>query len=335
MWRTLLVAVSGGSIAHWLGLPLAWLVGGLWATIAFSTVAKTTPPPTFVRRLALAIIGCYLGASFTPNFIDELPNLLIVLLAVFLCVMACSFGGIILCKVFLRTTNNTALIGSVPGGLTIAIAAMEKHPADKHTVILHQLIRVIFFASILPLFLRLIYDSDKPIATVEALSVDDTTWLVAAFLVSAGVGWRLNSGIAYLLTAIICTGALYANGLASGQIPWFFLAAAQMVIGVTAGTRLTIGTLKQAKKTAAVAAATAVLYTIIALIFAGIAAQFDGPPFLTWFLVFIPGGIAEISLLAQLLDLNPVFVLTTQIARLFFIALLIPPLMRRFSTLAP
>ena len=165
-------------------------------------------------------------------------------------------------------------------------------------------------------------------AAPAAFNAAAMAWQAGAFVAALVVARFFASASAYLLWGAFFSGVLYFGGVVTTPMPWQALALAQLVIGVSAAARMPLPELRRAAPASLFAVVIAVLYIGLGALFALLAASFGDIPFLAWFLAFAPGGIAEICLVAQLLDVRPVFVLAAQITRLFFIVIFTPPLIR-------
>jgi len=289
---TLVVGVVGGAVAAAVNLPLAWMLGALWVIVLLSVWKTLSQPPQQLRRLSLAVIGCYLGSSFTPTFLNHLVQAPVALVLTTLATAFTFAAGFFVLKRALNADNHTALFGSMPGGLSLLIALASTYRGDTAIVVTVQVVRIMSVASIIPLWSRFVAGDDAVVAgmaAAEGIESYGLWWLLAAFFAAAG---------------------------------------AQVVLGASVGARLGVRELMASGKTAVVGVAMAILFLAICALFAAVAASVTDIRFLVWLLAFAPGGIAEICLVAQLLDLNPMFVLTMQVARLLLVVIFTPLLAR-------
>ena len=327
---TLAAGAVGGAAAAVVNLPLAWMLGALWVVVLLSAWKTPPQPPRQLRRLALAVIGCYLGGSFTPSFFSSLTQAPFALMMTTLVTVSTFTVGFFALKRLLNVDSHTALFGSMPGGLSLLIALASTYRGDKTVVVTVQVVRIISVASIIPLWSRFVA-GDAAVVAAAAADIAEPYglwWLLLVFFAAAAAGMLLRSAQIYMMAAIFFTAVLYVNEFTAGAPPPMILAGAQVVLGASVGASLGLKELISSGKTAVVGVTMAILYLAVCALFAAAAAAVSDIGFLVWLLAFAPGGIAEICLTAQLLDLNPTFVLTMQVLRLLLVVVCTPLLAR-------
>lgn len=326
--QTLLVGAAGGALAAAAGLPLAWMLGAMWAVILASTRLPDLQIPRHVRRWSLAAIGVYLGANFTPAFAEQMTGAPWAVAAVAVVTLLTTASGLWFVRYQLKTDTNTAILASVPGGLSLLLALAESYRGDKRVVGIVQVIRILIVASVIPLATRFSVDAPAVSVADDAVAAHDIHLLLLAFAAGVGVGALLRSAQMYMMAAIAVAAFICIQDFAAGPPPALLLNIAQVILGASVGSRLRLREVMASGKTAAVAVALTTYYILFTVVAAWLMQQWLGSSFAVWLLALAPGGIAEICLVAQLLDLQPIFVLTMQVARLLIIVATTPLLLR-------
>lgn len=67
----LAIGTTGGAVFYLLNLPLPWMLGALFATMAASVAKAPILGPARLRPAVVAVIGVLLGSSFTPEIIAQ------------------------------------------------------------------------------------------------------------------------------------------------------------------------------------------------------------------------------------------------------------------------
>jgi hypothetical protein len=105
------------------------------------------------------------------------------------------------------------------------------------------------------------------------------------------------------------------------------LSAVQVFIGSYVGAQFRGADRQTLFRIAAYSVGLTLILLSIAALFGFALAKITGFSFFVLFLAFIPGGIAEMALIALILDVDPVFVATHHTLRI----LIIPPMARAIS----
>ena len=71
---TLAVSAAGGFLAYAMGMPAAWLSGGLLAVAAASLAGLDTQVPQPLRTPAYLILGIYAGAGVSAETLRQIQS---------------------------------------------------------------------------------------------------------------------------------------------------------------------------------------------------------------------------------------------------------------------
>ena len=72
----LALGAAGGGVFYALSLPLPWMLGALFVTMAASIADLPVRGPTRLRPAIVAVIGVLLGSRFTPAVVDQAGQML-------------------------------------------------------------------------------------------------------------------------------------------------------------------------------------------------------------------------------------------------------------------
>jgi membrane AbrB-like protein len=139
---TVLVGIAGGLLFVWLNIPAGGLFGSLFAVLAFNLAtdsAKDLPRP--VRILTGALMGTAVGSLVTRELVSQLGSSLIwaILFPVFIVAVG-GVAGLLLARMT-GMDRLTALLATIPGGISEIAFISEQLGAETETVLGVQLVR--------------------------------------------------------------------------------------------------------------------------------------------------------------------------------------------------
>jgi len=139
---TVLVGIAGGLGFVWLNVPAGGLFGSLFAVLTFNLItdkAKDLPRP--VRVLTGALMGTAVGSLVTRELVSQLGSSLIyaIIFPVFIVVVG-GIAGLILARLT-GIDRLTALLATIPGGISEIAFISEQLGAETETVLGVQLVR--------------------------------------------------------------------------------------------------------------------------------------------------------------------------------------------------
>ncbi len=347
----------GGYAALLLGFPLPWLLGAMFASFVFGVLiprsgdgndgnrndnnGKNDRPvfPPFLRRLALVVIGLYLGSQFAraEDLISAAKTAPLSIAAVLVCTAASGVLAFVFLLRFLRLDAVTAYCAAVPGGLSPAVGLAAAHNADAGTVALMHSVRVAmvvwiapFAAGVLPgeaaggMFAGMFLP--QPAAGVMSAGDALTAVLVAA--AAMALGSKLGAVGGSLLPALVLSSAASYAGRMVGALPLAPLAMAMIVLGVYAGLSLAGLRRGAAGKVGIAGFLMGTMMMGVAALFAFALSAATGLPSAPLWLALAPGGIGEMALTAMELNASPHWVLLHHFARITALLLISPFILR-------
>lgn len=330
-------ALFAGGLADLIGLPAAWMLGPMLASI-FLTMRKglyVTIPP-WLWSASLGVIGMAVSSSFTPEAFALLAQSWLPVVAAVAVVLGLSLvSGTILARIS-NLDRTTALLGSIPGGASAMVAMSDELHADARLVAFIQYARVILVIVLASLLARII------IGPADAMRADTSHVLV-------GIGWqqyiitivptaigiwigvRVGIPAGALIGPVVIGAGLGVVGIEHGIWPPGVLPLANAVIGISVGLRFDTVALRQIGR-----AAIPVLACIVGLIMAcaGVGLALAYAMRIDWlsaYLATMPGGLDAVTIAALDTGAQTPIVLLVHLLRLFVMVSIGPLLVRRMT----
>ncbi|KAA9015763.1 AbrB family transcriptional regulator [Sphingobium limneticum] len=317
------VGAAGGALFLEIGAPLPWVLGSMAACAIASVIGLPIQASSATRRPMAAVIGVVLGSSFGPHLLPQAREWIIPLVALpfFLATAA------LLCVTYFRKVAKfdpaTAYFAGMPGGIAEMVVMGAERGADERTIGLIHGARIFLVVFILPFLIRL---DHAPVAIAPAAAVTGGVadwslllWAVGCVVVGLSIGRLLRLPAWHLVGPLAVSATVHMSGLADFRIPGWALAAAQVGLGATIGCRFVGLTLKTLLRTVALAAgSTLILLAVTFAWAAGIGALTGLDPVLLT-LAYSPGGLAEMSMVALSLALEPGVVIVHHLTRVVLV----------------
>jgi len=332
---TLVIATMGTLVFLASGIPLPFLLGPLFACLIAALAGTRLADMGRFSVLMRTILGVAIGASITPDILGRLPEFLLPVLLVPVYILVLGAVGYPFFRKICGFDHPTAYYSAMPGGLQDMLVFGEEAGADVRALSLIQATRVLVIVTIAPVLLTLIWDLDltqPPGQPASALPL----WQMGVMVLSGLFGWliaaRLGMFGASILGPMILTAALSLSGVIQFRPPAEAIFAAQFFIGLTVGARYTGITKHELKIDVLAGAGYCVILAVVALFFAeivalsGMAGQIDA------FLAFIPGGQAEMVVVAIIAGADLAFVVTIHLVRIMVVIFGAPIVARLFKS---
>jgi membrane AbrB-like protein len=285
--------------------------------------------PGSLRQPMIALLGVMLGGAFTPERLAGAAAWLPSLSALPFYVVA--VGAVIL--LYLRRMSDfdrpTAFFAATPGGMSEMIALSDQLGGDQRRVSLVHGTRLLFIVFTIPFLARAF--GSNPAAAPRSLAIGEIDPLAFGLLAVAGVlgflfARRVKLPAATFVGPLLGSAAVHLAGWIATEPPYLVLALAQLVIGSSVGARFSGTPLRLVLRALALGAGATLLMLLITLVFGGVLHGLTGLSLALLLLAFIPGGFAEMSLIALGMGVDPAFVVTHHSLRVFLVVLIALPL---------
>ncbi|MFZ4287209.1 AbrB family transcriptional regulator [Variovorax sp. HJSM1_2] len=336
---TITLAWVAAQLCIVLHTPLPWMLGPLLATAVASVMGLPTLSWGPLRNGGQWLIGTALGLYFTPQTTALVVSLWwAIALGILWALGLGALFGLWLQRVRAaglqvpaspqsRATNYFAAAIGAASEMTLLA---ERAGARTDLVASAHTLRILLVTLLIPLALQ--FSGLHGIALTPA-GPRDVSWSGFAWLaLGTGAGaWlmqRLGRANPWFLGPLLVCMGLTMFEIELTAIPSWMLNAAQLLIGISLGVRFTAGFVHTAPRwLGAVALGTLAMMLVCALMGWAMAWATGLHP-ATMLLATSPGGIAEMSITAKVLQLGAPVVTAFQVCRLIAVLILVEPLYR-------
>ncbi len=330
---TLLLALAAALLCVWLRIPLPWFIGPLLATAIASMLRSPTTSWAPLRNAGQCTIGLALGLYFTPQVGALVLSLWwAILLGV---VWALLLGWLF--SLWLQRSQGhlpgvnraTTWFASAIGAASEMTLLAERAHARTDLVAAAHSLRVLIVAVLIPLVLQFsgVHGVDAASATV--LRAFEPTGFLLLVLAAAAGAWsleRLGRANPWFMGPMVVAMVLTLAGIDLSGVPAWMSNTAQLFIGVSLGVRFTPAFVHTAPRWLGAVALGTLVMIVLSAGLGWLLSLGTGLHPATLLLGTAPGGIAEMSITAKVLQLGAPVVTVFQLCRLFAVLLLVDPL---------
>lgn len=332
----LALAATAGFLAQRLSFPLPWMIGPMLMTAAIALTRGDPPVHWVYRPVGQVIVATAVGLAFTREALGELISHGGYMVAGALLTIAAGYLAALLLVRLANTDGTTAFFASMPGGPVEMASMAERFGVAGGPVALAQTMRiagiVLFVAPVL------LWSHGALRANVlrpdGLVSIKGLLALYAIAITAAVVFKRLNLSNAFFLGPVAVTAALTASGLTLTAIPFPLLAAAQVLLGVSLGSRFDRKLLAGAGGYLMAACASTAVLLALCFVIAGVLAAVSGDHLPALVVSTAPGSVTEMALTARALHEPVAMVTAYHLVRIFILIPLASVLYRLFRRIA-
>ena len=342
---------SGGFLLSLTGLPIGWMIGTLLTATSLSILRpeflklnyKRDGLPKYWLYIGQCILGIELGQKMNSSVLYIFQeNWLTVTIMLLLSIFCSLFSGIIVWK-YSNLDILTSFFSTAPGGLSAIPGISEEVGANTGVVSIIQAMRVFLVILTIPVVISLLFgnsDGNSPkMVTAENVvysSENIVVTIIFVFIAVAGyyIGkilkfpapWLIGSMVSIAAVKFFSTGVIEDNVVA--WWPHSLIIISQVFIGASIGSRFHKKMFVGLNRTLLVS----FLCTagLIVFVFTGafIVSVVTDITFITASLAFAPGGIAEMTTTALVLNGDATFVVAVQVLRIITVCITLPPFFR-------
>ena len=334
---TISIGACGGAGMMLLDLPLPWLIGSLGATTLVALLGVNLRVPGRMRSAVILVIGLMIGSSFSPETMSRFNVLLPSVVGV--CVYAIVTTAIVGYALhrFAGFNGIDAFCSGAPGGFAQMVLLSGAMGGDERKVSLMHTIRIMVVVIMVPFAYRLYFGTPPSAAAgighVANLGFDDAAMLVAMAALGYVVARLLRLPLPILIGPMFASALFHGAGWTDAKAPMELVAVAQVVLGSSIGCRFSGLSLRSIARVMGIGAVATLAMVAIAAGVAAATAAATGMHFDALFMAFAPGGVTEINLVALSLNIDPVFVASMHLARVAFLMIAAPLVVK--WTMAP
>lgn len=328
-------ALAGAAIFLVLGLPLPWLLGPMLACLIVALSGARMAGAGQLGIFMRTFLGVAVGASITPQVLSGLPEMAASLAVVPVFIGVIALIGYPLFRHVFGFDHPTAWYAAMPGGLQDMLVFGEEAGGDIRALSLIHATRILVIVTVAPLIMTLYWQVD--LSQPPGAPIAGVGWDQIALMVAAGfLGWKVAERVglfgASILGPMILTAVLSLAGLIQTRPPAEIIQAAQFFIGIAVGAKYAGITARELRIDVTAGLLYSLILAGISLIFFEIIYMLGLAPALDAFLAFLPGGQAEMVVIAIIAGADLAYVVSHHILRIVIVILLAPivaRLMRR------
>lgn len=336
---TLLFATATAFLCLYLHTPLPWMIGPLLAVSIASVAGAPTASASWLRNTGQWTIGAALGLYFTPQVVALVASLwwAIVLAIGWALLAGWGFGRWLerqnarrMPHISKETMRATAYFSGAIGGASEMTLLAERVGARTDLVAAAHSLRLMIVTITVPFAMQWSGLHGLDINPSPVRSVDAAGLALLAIATGAGALVMRASGRTnpWFIGPLVVSICIAASGWTLSAVPQWLSNIAQLVIAVSLGVRFNREFLRTAPQWMSSVAGGTVFMMLICAAFAAVLAWGTGLHPATLILGTSPGGIAEMSITAKVLQLGVPVVTAFQVCRLIAVLLIVGPLYR-------
>lgn len=311
------------------------MLGPIIAILTYNSINENRACwPVSFRNLGLIVIGYSMGSTINHETTNQI---LVTLPSIFMVTMLTIIFSVVLGYFTHRQTGisfASGILGSMPGGLTQMVLLTEEiKDTDLTVVTIMQTVRLLAVVFIVP-FIATYGIAHPPISPLLThMNIDQSTLFrslpsVIMAPIGAWLAYRLKLPTPFLVGPIFSTAVAVLFGYEAAPVPRIMLNMAQIFLGIYMGLGITMNSIRQLGKLLPYAIIGAVTLVVFTLLLGFCLTFFIPATLLTNFLSLAPGGMPEMGVTAITLHADIATVLAYQLFRLFFVLLVVPPLLK-------
>ena len=321
-WRPpvagLVVAIAAGAICSWLRTPLPWMIGPLFSVALFRLAGFHLTPFPGMRYGGQWVIGSALGLYFTPTVVHQ-----VALFAPWMIVGAVyALASGVICGWVLSklaaVDARTGFFASVPGGATEMSILAERFGGRADLVAVAQSLRIVMVVSVIPLlyaYMR-VHGADPYVQGARDFSWSGLALLMTLTALGGAALHRFRYPNGWVIGSLFVSLPLTAFEVNLSSVPSWLSNAGQLMIGCSLAARFKPDFLSRAPRFLAAVLVTVLIgMTLAAGMGLGLAWALPAHV-ATMILAMAPGGIAEMSITAKVLQLGVPLVTAFHVARM-------------------
>ena len=313
-----MVAIAAGALCSWLKTPLPWMVGPLFAVALFRLAGFHLTPFPGMRYGGQWIIGSALGLYFTPTVVQQValfaPWMIVGAVYALASGVVC---GWVLSKLA-AVDARTGFFASVPGGATEMSILSERFGGRADLVAVAQSLRIVMVVSLIPFLYAYmsVHGADPYVQGARDFSWGGLALLMALTALGGAALHRFRYPNGWVIGSLCVSLPLTALEINLSLVPTWLSNAGQLMIGCSLAARFKPDFLSRAPRFLAAVLVTVLIGMALAAAM-GLGLAWALPAHVaTMILAMAPGGIAEMSITAKVLQLGVPLVTAFHVARM-------------------
>jgi uncharacterized protein len=321
MLRALAVALPAGALFDWLDTPIPWMVGPMVAVATINLMGIRVHSIPYGRQLGQVILGSAVSLYFTPPVVAALgANTGAIILATVAAFVIGGLGAATLSKAS-GVDGKSAFFSSIPGGSMAMANLAQKYGAQVPPVAVTHSLRVCLVVIVVPFSLTyggIPLDVSPYIPKLPFNLPVLIIWLAAGFAIGE-ISERLRLHNGYMMMPIFMGAGLTIAGIELSSVPGWMTDFAQLMFGLILGERYERAFFVKHKMFIPFAMINAVFILVASIAVALCLVWAFDLPIATMIIATAPGGLAEMAITAQALQVGVPMVIAFHLFRIVIV----------------
>lgn len=328
-----LVSLIGAFVFVSLGFPLPLLLGPMFACLLAALGGVQLQSMGTVGIFFRTFLGVAIGSTITADLLVEIPSHGPTLLMVPIFVATIGAISYPFFRKVMGFDHATAYYSAMPGGLQDMLIFGQEAGGNVRTMSLIHATRVLVIVTGAPILLTIYLDID--LTRPPGVGIVDFEISQLLIMVAAGVvGWKGAEKIrmfgASILGPLILTAALSVSGVIQSRPPVEMIWIAQFFIGIAVGSKYSGITMHEIRRDVFAGLVFSLMLAAVSVLFVILIVKFSSAGDLDILLAFLPGGQAEMAMIAIVAGADVAFVVVHHLLRIFVVILFAPIVARLF-----
>jgi membrane AbrB-like protein len=319
--KALAVGIPAGYLFDRLHTPVPWMIGPMVAVATLNLMGVRMHSPPYARQMGQVILGSAVSLYFTPTVVKELganlPAIVAATIAVFL---VGALGALTLSRAS-GVDGKSTFFASIPGGAMAMAVLAERYGAQIAPVAVAHSLRVSIVVILVPFAVTYGGIPLEAAAYRPQVPLDYSIlalWLAFGFFIGE-ISERLGLQNGYLLAPIFFGAALTLSGIQLSAVPHWLTEFAQLMFGLVLGSRYERAFFARYRLFIPFALLNSFFIVIASVASALILAWAFELPIATMIIATSPGGLAEMTILAQALQISVPLVVAFHLFRVVIV----------------
>ena len=321
MLKALAVGIPAGYLFHRLHTPIPWMIGPMIAVATLNLMGVRMHSVPYGRQMGQVILGSAVSLYFTSTVVKELGANFAAIVAATVAVFVVGGLGALTLSRASGVDGKSTFFASVPGGAMAMAVLAERYGAQIAPVAVAHSLRVSIVVILIPFALT--YGGFPLEVAAYRPEVPLNFSILAPWLaigcVLGEVSERLRLQNGYLLTPIFFGAALTMSGVQLSAVPHELTDFAQLMFGLILGARYERAFFARYKLFIPFALLNSFFILIASVAAAAALAWAFSLPFATMIIATSPGGLAEMTITAQALQISVPLVVAFHLFRVVMV----------------
>ena len=319
----LAVGVPAGYACHSLDLPIPWMLGPMVAVAVFNLAGAPMDSPPYARQMGQVLLGSAVSLHFTPPVVSALAaNWMPIVLATLATFLIGGLGALLLSRIS-GVERRSTFFASIPGGAMAMANLAHRYGAQIAPVAVAHSLRVSIVVIVVPFALTYGGIPLEAAAYRPSMPLDLAVlalWLLAGFVLGE-LSERLHMHNGYLLMPIFFGAAFTMSEVRLSAVPQWMTRFAQLMFGLVLGARYERAFFARHKLFIPFALLNAFFGLAASVVVAVALAWTFRLPLATMIISTAPGGLVEMAITAQALEIGVPTVVAFHLARVVVVNL--------------